>query len=554
MYISKIKLFFLFLLVPTFLFSQVQIRDSIISWQHHSFQLNADFSMNNYSTANNVRTQAYFNAKVIENDLIRLVVMPEYGARVISFVYKPSAHEFLYQSECGSPYGMNEGNFYYDWLMVYGGIFPTFPEPEHGKTWFLPWEYDLVKNTGDTVIIGMEYTDNNSFVHAPGQFNNGITNITCRIEVGVYSGSSLWDFKVSLRNNKDVSVAYEYWTCTTLTPGSDIGDTGSPLNTEMLAPIDRYRAGWSPGSWVGNYGGLYDFSRINLLSKWNDMGIAYAYDLKDNYWGVINHENEEGIFRISENIETPGMKFWTWGKNNIDNNLFDFSNGGRDNYIELWAGVSESFFTDATLSPQEEKAWTESYSPTIGLSSLTKINRNLAVNIGWNQDKAELYYELLAFNPNREYRLNMNLDGESYYAIVDETIITSALGNREGYIMDNLSAGNYTVSFEVYDGNDILLLSAEKEISLLATGLDDFFSENSSNSPLNIKSLGNRMVNISLPENVNYELQIYNLSGQQVASRKFWGSSIELTVPSKGIYIFNIRGGKSIISKKVLIN
>jgi hypothetical protein len=73
------------------------------------------------------------------------------------------------------------------------------------------------------------------------------------------------------------------------------------------------------------------------------MGIAYAYDLTDNFWGVINHENEEGIFRISENIETPGMKFWSWGKNNVDNNLFDFSNGGQDNYIELWAGVSESF-------------------------------------------------------------------------------------------------------------------------------------------------------------------------------------------------------------------
>ncbi len=29
---------------------------------------------------------------------------------------------------------MKAGNFYYDWLMVYGGIFPTFPDPEHGRS------------------------------------------------------------------------------------------------------------------------------------------------------------------------------------------------------------------------------------------------------------------------------------------------------------------------------------------------------------------------------------------------------------------------------------
>jgi hypothetical protein len=45
----------------------------------------------------------------------------------------------------------------------------------------------------------------------------------------------------------------------------------------------------------------------------DDMGIAYAHNLNDNYWGVINHDNKEGIFRISENIETPGMKFWDLG-------------------------------------------------------------------------------------------------------------------------------------------------------------------------------------------------------------------------------------------------
>ena len=45
------------------------------------------------------------------------------------------------------------------------------------------------------------------------------------------------------------------------------------------------------------------------------MGIAYAApDMQGgNFWGVINHDNEEGIIRIADNTVTPGLKMWTWG-------------------------------------------------------------------------------------------------------------------------------------------------------------------------------------------------------------------------------------------------
>ena len=45
------------------------------------------------------------------------------------------------------------------------------------------------------------------------------------------------------------------------------------------------------------------------------MGIAYAApDMQGgNFWGVINHDNEEGIFRIADNTVTRGLKMWTWG-------------------------------------------------------------------------------------------------------------------------------------------------------------------------------------------------------------------------------------------------
>jgi hypothetical protein len=544
------SLLVIFIVFPFLLSAQVQLRDTVLNWQHHSFALNENFGMASYSTNDNDIEQVQFDAKVLENDLIRLVLLPEYGGRIISFVYKPTGHEYLYHSECGSPYGIYEGNFYYDWLMVYGGIFPTFPEPEHGKAWLLPWTFDIVKNTEDTVTVAMEYTDNTTYAQAPGKFNNGITNITCRTEVSVYKGSSLWDFNVTLINNKNEDVIYEYWTCTTLTPGSDPEDTGSPLNSQMIVPIESYKAGWSPGSWIGNSGSIYDFSEIDFLSEWDDMGIAYAHNLQENYWGVINQNNKEGIFRVSENIETPGMKFWTWGKNNIDNDLFDFSNGGQDNYIELWAGVSDAFFSDAVLNSAEQKTWLESYAPTVSLSHLNNINREIAVNIAWDWSERELTYELFSFFPENEYDIQLYLEGDNYYSVADKFIIADALGNTESFNLETTEPGNYTAVLEVRNSENETVITAQKPFSVSALGIENQLSNKES---VNIQYMGNRRVNIAFEQAAYRNIFLYNMSGQLVLNQSFSGTRADISFPASGLYILKIQKKNAVQTIKVII-
>ena len=66
---------------------------------------------------------------MLENRYLKVTLVPEFGGRILSIIYKPTGHEQLYRTEVGVPYGMTAGVFYYDWLMVYGGIFPTFPDP-----------------------------------------------------------------------------------------------------------------------------------------------------------------------------------------------------------------------------------------------------------------------------------------------------------------------------------------------------------------------------------------------------------------------------------------
>lgn len=530
----------------TFLFcvlvgsAQVELRDTVVTWRHHQFELHQDYSMMSFTTSDDEITEVVFSdAKVIENELIRLVVLPGYGARVLSFVYKPTGHEYLYQSACGSAYGMGEGNFYYDWLMVYGGIFPTLPESEHGKTWLLPWTYTVVKATEEEVTIRMEHTDNQSYNGAPGKFNNGITGITCRVEVSVYQNQSKWDFDVSLINEKETAVNYEYWTCTTLAPGSEPGDTGTPQSAEIVAAANEYLAGWSPGAWIGGNNQRYDFADINVLDEWENMGIAYAERLNGNYWGVINHENEEGIFRISENTETPGMKLWTWGRNNIDNNLYDFSNGGADNYIELWAGTSKAFFEDATLAAGEVKQWRETYCPTIGVTAIDTINQLAVLHAEWQEATEAVRFEANTFNAATAFRLLVELrDGQGETQILrDELLDFDPMGLAGEVAIGplDLPAGQYEMEVKLTDEDGNAMISTQEAFRIEGP-LASLQKER-----MSVRSTQNGYLSLGFSES-GHTLQVVNIQGQVLYYSEVTGKVLDVPVPASGLYILTLSG------------
>ena len=531
--------------------AQVELRDTVIHWQHHSFELYDDYSIKTNSTIDSDIQQITFSkAKVIENDYIRLVLLPEYGGRVLSFVYKPTNHEYLYQSECGSAYGIDDGNFYYNWLMVYGGIFPTFPEPEHGKTWLIPWDFSVLKQSEDTVTIRMEYQDSTAYSQAPGQFNNGITDITCQVEVSVYKNSTLWDYDIKLINNKPSDIKYEYWTCTTLSPGSEIGNTGSPLNSEIIIPVEKYFTGWSPGGWIGNFPSL-DLSNINYLDEWKDMGIAYAEELNDIYWGVINHENEEGIFRISDNEETYGMKLWTWGRDNIDNNLYDYSNGGADNYIELWAGTSRSFFTDAVLEANEQKSWKESYFATVSLASIANMNNVAAVALDWQNSTQELTYSLNTFQTNKTYWAEVLIDGQLEPSIPNQQIDFNPLGHSEVISFEelNLISGDHLITLNLLNESGEVELNAavnievEPVLSVFRPEIQKFDFE--------VYKESQNELRIVLPDNDRYTIQILDLNGKIISS--VMSSTTEIIeMEQPGLYIIRVSNQAIMSSKKII--
>jgi hypothetical protein len=367
---------------------RVSLSESTINWSTVKYATSADNGFITGSLDKQTIVDRTFTTRVLENRYLKVTLVPEFGGRILSIIYKPTGHEQLYRTEVGVPYGIKGGTFYYDWLMVYGGIFPTFPDAEHGKTWLKPWDFKVVKESAGEVTVSMSLKDDFEYSAAPRKFRGGSTGIEATYYVTLKADRAALDARVVLKNPQPKALPYEYWTCTTLAPGSDPNKPNTTGGAEIIAPIKAYSTpDWSKNLSDGDESlglGKSRFEKLRYFRNWPTMGIAYAApDMAGgNFWGVINHDNEEGIIRIADNNVTPGLKMWTWGFPSFTNETDARKDPTEARpYVELWAGVSDQFFHSAEFPALGEVSIPETYSPTVGMSSVTDANENILINL-----------------------------------------------------------------------------------------------------------------------------------------------------------------------------
>ncbi len=430
----------------------VSLVESTVDWETYQYELDENHGIAAGSYDGLSKTKRSFDAWILENRYLKVTLVPEIGGRILSIIYKPTGHEQLYQNPVGVPYQIDTGIFYYDWLMVYGGIFPTFPEPEHGKSWLLPWAFTVVKESEEEVTVAMSIKDDVDNPAAPRQYDLGPTGLEITYLVTLKAGRAAVDTRVQITNPNDHSAAYEYWTNATLAPGSDPQDPRTTAGAEIIAPVDKIKI---PGYWTGiaaqeeaaGLAEVYEFDSLRQFENWPDMGIAYAFpDMRGgNFWGVINHDNEEGIFRIGDNRLTPGLKIWTWGY--PQSSAVDPHTSADETrpYIELWAGVSREFWQRAQLPAGDRLEIEEIYSPSVGLANVTYANENFLVDLG-AADPAAVHCRLFGMFPDQPAAMAMSLDGQVFFEDVVE--VDAVKGNDcsteipEGYAGSGL---NFTI-------------------------------------------------------------------------------------------------------------
>jgi Domain of unknown function (DUF5107) len=395
---------------------RVSLSESTATWSTVKYATTAENGFVSGSLDKKTIVDRTFKTHVLENRYLKVTLVPEFGGRILSIIYKPTGHEQLYRTEVGVPYGIKGDTFYYDWLMVYGGIFPTFPDPEHGRTWLKPWDFKVVNESAGEVTVSMSLKDDFEYSAAPKKFR-GSTGIEATYYVTLKAGRAALDARMVLKNPDDKTLLYEYWTCTTLAPGSDPKNPKATGGAEIIAPIEAYSTPhWSADLSEGDESlgpGKSRFEKLRYFRNWPTMGIAYAApDMQGgHFWGVINHDNEEGIIRVADNTITPGLKMWTWGFPSFTNetDARKDPNEARP-YVELWAGVSDQFFHSASLPALGEVSIPETYSPSVGMSSVTHANENILINL--SAEGASVNLQFFSIEPATPLRVTLKRGDE----------------------------------------------------------------------------------------------------------------------------------------------
>lgn len=113
-----------------------------------------------------------FAAYVLENDHVRLVVVPELGAKIVSLAYKPTGKEWLVSCEPRRLHCVAYGSDYAaadlsGWDECFPSILAcSYPEegayfnapiPDHGELWSLPWKafasIDAIRCVVDGIVL-----------------------------------------------------------------------------------------------------------------------------------------------------------------------------------------------------------------------------------------------------------------------------------------------------------------------------------------------------------------------------------------------------------------
>ncbi len=394
----------------------VMLTTSTTTWHTLAYQLDADNGMIPNSLDPKTIVERSFDTYVLENKYLKVTLLPEFGGRILSIIYKPTGHEELYQNPVGVPYGIGEGNFYYNWLMVYGGIFPSFPEPEHGKTWLLPWDFKVVTQTADSITVSMSFTDNIDFKGRPGKFNVGTTGIEATYFITLQAGRAALDTQMVLHNPSDKAVDYEYWTAVTLAPGSQPDHPQTTAGAEIITPVKLVdMPPWWPDTNAQEQAtkiqGVYTLDKLRMFKNWPDMGIAYAYPSvgNANFWGVVNHDDQEGLIRVGNNDVTPGMKLWTWGYNSVNVDSYKQTDEESRPYIEMWAGVTPEFFTRTSFAASSDVKINETYSPTVGLTQVTQASRDYLADF-YTDDAGNADLQVFSVEPGKSIQAIISAD------------------------------------------------------------------------------------------------------------------------------------------------
>ncbi len=343
------------------------------------------------------KSSRVWNSVQIENEFLRVMILPEIGGRIHAAQDKTNGYDFFYQQPVIKPALVGLAG---SWIS--GGVEFNWPQ-HHRPATFMPVDTEIEHHEDGSVTIWC--SDHDPMARMKGMHGICLHPGKAFIELKVraynrtpFVQTFLWWANVATRVHEAYQSFFppdvhyvadharrsmsEYPLCERHYYGVDYQKRGMDGVTANEAP-SQFRpphcGGEAPVEYVAN--DLSFYANIPVPTSYMCMGS------KEDFFGGYDHRARAGVVHIANHHISPGKKQWTWGNHDFgyawDRNLTESDEKGEfAPYIELMAGVYTDNQPDFSfLMPGETKSWSQYWYPIQEIGPANHANLDAAVSL-----------------------------------------------------------------------------------------------------------------------------------------------------------------------------
>ena len=330
----------------------------------------------------------------LENDYIKITILPEIGGKIWSATEKSTGKDFVYNNHVIK---FRDIAMRGPWTS--GGIEANYGIIGHTPATANPVDYTIIKREDGSVSVVIGVLDL-------------LTSTSWRMDINLPKDKAYLTTSSFWQNATALEQPYYTWMNTGIKAAG---------NLEFIYPGKNY---------VGHDGEHSDFP-INKQNgkdlrfyKNNNFGGYKSYHVFGKYtdfFGGYWHDDDFGMGRYSSHDDKPGKKIWIWGLSQqgmIWEKLLTDTDG---QYVEVQSGrlfnqsAEKSMLTPfkhRSFAPGQTDAWTEYWFPVKQTKGFVKANQYGAVNVKQEDGWLKIYFSpLQALNE----KLEILAEGKSIY-------------------------------------------------------------------------------------------------------------------------------------------
>jgi tetratricopeptide (TPR) repeat protein len=307
----------------------------------------------------------------LENEWIRLVILPELGGRIYVGYDKIADYDFFYRNNVIKPALVGLAG---PW--VSGGVEFNWPQ-HHRPGTFLPTDYEIEREPDGAITVWC--SDHDPFTRMKGMHG-----------IRLRPDSAVIEARVRLYNRSDETQTFLWWANVAAAVNDDY-QSFFPADVDFVADHAKRALATFPRV-DGSYYGIDYPARVSAerpdadrLDWYRNIPVPTSYMVTDSnydFFGGYDHGRRAGFVHWADRGIAPGKKQWTWGNSEFgwawDRNLTD-SDGP---YIELMAGA----FTDnqpdfSYIAPGETKTFSQYWYPIQQIGTVQQANLDAALHL-----------------------------------------------------------------------------------------------------------------------------------------------------------------------------